>query len=267
MASFLALIGGEEFADGFEDVHARLAEQAYRSRQSRNGSAVRVAFLPTCAAQDGLQVVEYWCEQARQRLGEVGAKVSALQITDRVSADDPQNARQVAEADWVYIGGGLPHVGMQILTGTKTRQALDHARQRGALISGASAGAMLLCARSWVITPELDHQINTLLEQGQPVEEVEFPLPAFLDCLNLVPGTLCWPHLNQFFSMRWVEKGMLPPDCTMLGLDEQTAILSQDKVSWQVLGRGRAVIIDPQHYSQTYLAGQQLQLKGVNQWQ
>lgn len=37
MSYALALIGGEEFAEGFEDVHARLAEVAYTHRYSSNG--------------------------------------------------------------------------------------------------------------------------------------------------------------------------------------------------------------------------------------
>src|SRR5579864_3981716 len=49
----LALIGGEEFAPGFEDVHSALLSPL-RAGQSRG------VFLPTCAAHDGLEVVKYW---------------------------------------------------------------------------------------------------------------------------------------------------------------------------------------------------------------
>ncbi len=260
MAVQLALIGGEEFADGFEDVHAQLAERAYRSRQSRNSHPLKIVFLPTCAAHDGPETVQYWSEQAQQRLGALGAQVSALQIIDRASADNSDHARQIAEADWVYIGGGYPHVGMQILSGTLALDALHQARQRGALISGASAGAMLLGARSWVITPEMDRVVTALLDQGGNPEEVDIPLPPFLDCLAYIPGVLCWPHLNKFFSMHWVEQGMLPQGCTMLGVDEQTALVSEDALIWQVLGRGRAVVIDESRQLRAYSSGQQFVL-------
>jgi cyanophycinase-like exopeptidase len=258
MAVKLALIGGEEFADGFEDVHAQLADLAYRARQSRNSHPLKIVFLPTCAARDGSETVQYWCEQAQQRLGVLGAQVSALQIVDRTSANDNDYARQIAEADWVYIGGGYPHVGMQILSGTLALDALNQTRQRGALISGASAGAMLLGARSWVITPQMDRVVTALLDQGGNPEDVDIPIPPFLDCLAYIPGVLCWPHLNKFFSMRWVEQGMLPPGCTMLGVDEQTALVSENTHSWQVLGRGRAMTIDPDHQIRTCSSGQEL---------
>ena len=256
MSSTIALIGGEEFADGFEEVHAQLAELASKDRQSQNGRALQVVFLPTCAAQDGPQVVEYWCDQARQRLGALGAEVAALPIVDRGSAEDPANARLIAAADWIYLGGGYPHVGLGILSGTRALDALYHTYRRGALISGASAGAMLLCDRSWVITPELDQSVTELFTQGADPDEWEIPIPPFTNCLGLVPGALCWPHLNQFFSMRWVERGMLPPGYTMLGVDEQTAIVSDDTTTWQVLGKGRAMVIDPNRQSRIYNAGQ-----------
>jgi len=260
MAVQLALIGGEEFADGFEDVHAQLAERAYRSRQSRNSHPLKIVFLPTCAAHDGPETVQYWSEQAQQRLGVLGARVSVLQIVGRASADNSDHAHQIAEADWVYIGGGYPHVGMQILSGTLALDALHQAHQRGALISGASAGAMLLGARSWVITPEMDRVVTALLDQGGNPEEVDIPLPPFLDCLAYIPGVLCWPHLNKFFSVHWVDQGMLPQGCTMLGVDEQTALLSEDALNWQVLGRGRAVVIDESRQLRAYSSGQQFVL-------
>ncbi len=260
MAVHLALIGGEEFADGFEDVHAELAKRAYRGRQSRNAHPLKIVYLPTCAAHDGPETVQYWCEQAQQRLLILDAQVSALKIVDRASADDPENAHQLAEADWVYIGGGYPHVGMQILSGTLALGALHQAHQRGALISGASAGAMLLGARSWVITPEMDGVVTALLDQGGNPEEVDIPLPPFVDCLAYVPGVLCWPHLNKFFALHWVEQGMLPPGCTMLGVDEQTAIVSEDTHNWQVLGRGRSVVIDENREMRSYRSGGQFTL-------
>jgi len=251
----MALIGGEEFADGFEDVHAQLSELAFQHRHGQNGHALRVVFLPTCAAQDGPEVVQYWCDQSRQRLGVLGVEVAALPIVDREGADDPDNARLVAEADWVYLGGGYPHVGLSILTGTRTLDALFHAQWRGALISGASAGAMMLCDRSWVITPEMDQSVTELFTQGANPDEWEIPIPPILSCLGLVPGTLFWPHLNQFFSMKWVERGMLPPRTTMLGVDEQTAVVRQHNHTWQVLGNGRAMILNHGQPAQVYNNG------------
>lgn len=260
MASSLALIGGEEFADGFDEVHAKLAEVAYDNRQIKNTHPLHIVFLPTCAAHDGQETVQYWSELASQRLGALGADVATLQIIDQESANDPDNAHQIANADWVYIGGGYPHIGIEILSGTRALAALHQAHARGALICGASAGAMLLCARSWVITPEFDEAITKFFMEGGNADDFEIPLPPPLDCLGLVPNTLCWPHLNQFFSMKWVERGMLPAGITMIGIDEQTALVSQDNGSFRVLGKGRVVIIGLDRQAQVFRYGEQFSI-------
>ncbi len=253
----LALIGGEEFSDGFEEVHAQLAEIAHRNRQTKNSHALRIVFLPTCAAHDGPETVQYWCDLASQRLGAMGCDVAALQIIDQESANNPAYAHQIADADWIYFGGGYPHTAVKILSGTRALTALYQARKHDALISGASGGAMLMCARSWVITPEFDEVVTRFFSQGGNADDLEIPLPPLLDCLGFIPNTLCWPHLNRFFSMKWVERGMVPAGCTMIGIDEQTAVVSKSNGYYQALGMGKVVIMDPKLQIQEYHPGEQ----------
>src|SRR5512137_1882055 len=103
MNSRLALIGGEEFSDGFEDVHASLLKDTGRTQP-------RLVFLPTCAADDGDEAIEYWCNTAREQFTALGAIVETLRVIDRASADDVRYAQSIAEADLIYFGGGYPHV-------------------------------------------------------------------------------------------------------------------------------------------------------------
>ena len=265
MNGIIALIGGEEFSDGFEGVHAQLAKMVRQHSNKNNGQPPRVTFLPSCAAHDGQETVEYWCNLARERLQGFGLEVSTPWIIDPDSANLPGNVRAIAEADWIYIGGGYPHVGISILEGSLALKELYHARQRGALISGASAGAMLLGARSWVITPEFDQAITEFFSQGGNPDEFEIPIPPSLNCLGFIPAALCWPHLNQFFSMKWLERGIVPPDCTMIGIDEQTALVSLNGATWQVFGKGRVMIIDPQKQASIYHAGNRVSLDSQTQ--
>jgi cyanophycinase-like exopeptidase len=113
---------------------------------------------------------------------------------------------------------------------------------RGALVTGASGGAMLMCARSWVITPELAAEVGRMWESGVPAD-LDWPLPSPLDCLGWVPRSICWPHFNRVFSMRWLERGLLPKGFTLIGVDEQTALVSRDRGVWQVRGRGMVTIM------------------------
>lgn len=262
MTSPIALIGGEEFADGFEDVHANLLEVVQAKRDSRstgNGKPVSVVFLPTCATDDGPDVVTYWCDEAIRRLSAPGVKVAPLRIVDRESANDPENARQIAEADWIYIGGGYPHVGMHILGRTRARLAIEEAHRHGALISGASAGAMMLGARSWVITPELDAAFTELFTQGTGISDWSLPLPPQLDCLSFVPRSMCWPHANRLFSIRWMQNGLLPPGHFVIGIDEQTALVHTGRDGWEVLGRGKVTLVDDRYQVSELPAGSRLE--------
>ncbi|MBI3286970.1 MAG: hypothetical protein HYZ68_02860 [Chloroflexi bacterium] len=82
MSGRIALIGGEEFAPGFEDVHAGLLADA-------GGAQARVVFLPTAAAEDGVEVAEGWCRTAIDHLSRLGAhKVDAPVVIDRRTAQD-----------------------------------------------------------------------------------------------------------------------------------------------------------------------------------
>lgn len=258
MKSTIALIGGEEFADGFEDVHISLLELANSNRDKKNGEAVQVVFLPTCATEDGPDTVDYWCDEATKRLEVIGAKVRPVRVVDRLSADDPENARLISEANWIYIGGGYPHVGMRILRGTRALEALEAARQRGALIAGASAGAMMLGAHSWVITPELGAAVTELFSHGAGLTDWDLPLPPPLECLGFVPRSMCWPHANQLFSLKWLKSGLLPPGHIVIGIDEQTAFVSTAKNGWKVLGRGKVTLVDDQSHVTELPSGSQI---------
>jgi cyanophycinase-like exopeptidase len=236
----LVLIGGEEFADGFEDVHAVILSQVAGGRS-------RGVFLPTCATHDGIETVKCWCRKAKERLSPVSASVETPVVVDSRSANDPANVALPASADWIYLGGGYPQVGMSILAGTRVMEALRQAAARGVLIIGASAGAMMMCARSVVITPGLIDGTNA---------------PEPLDCLGFVPDSLCAPHFNAPWAKRWLDDGLRPKDLTLIGIDEQTALV-HTREFWEAPGHGRVGILEKDKTLALYSAGQQVSWSGV----
>jgi len=152
----LALIGGEEFSDGFEPFHARLAHDLIAHRS--NGRELRVAFLPSCAADDGAATIEHWCRTAEARLSTEGVRVRSLPIADRERAADAE-----------LVG--------------------------------------------------------------------------------------------------WLQQGALPHAHTLVGLDEQTLIVNTSG-AWEVLGRGRARIVDPAYHAYDFVHGERTPaslLAGVSQ--
>ena len=244
----LALIGGEEFAAGFEDVHASLLKDTGRAHP-------RLVFLPTCAADDGGEAIDYWCTTAREKFTALGAIVETPRVIDRASADDPRYAQLIAEADLIYFGGGYPHVAMRILPNTRVMSALQAAVQRGVLIAGSSGGAMLMGARSEVVTPELAAEIGRVWEHGAP-PDWDPPLTTFIDCLGWVTHGFCAPHFNRVFPWKWLEHGILADGEVLIGINEQTALVSRDDNHWDVRGRGVVTLIRADWQPRRYAAGE-----------
>jgi cyanophycinase len=248
----LALIGGEEFAAGFEDVHAGLLADTGAAKP-------RVVFLPTCAADDGDEAIEYWCTTAREKFTALGAIVETPRVIDRASTDDMHYAQLIAEADLIYFGGGYPHVAMHILPDTRVLAALQDALQRGVLIAGSSGGAMLLGARSEVVTPELAEEIGRVWENGAP-PDWDPPLTEIIDCLGWVTHGFCAPHFNRVFPWKWLERGVLAEGEVMIGIDEQTALVSRTADQWEVRGRGAVTLIRDDRQPRRYAAGEAVML-------
>jgi cyanophycinase-like exopeptidase len=195
-----------------------------------------VAFLPTPAAHDGIETVEHGCSLAREKLSALGAIVDTPRVVDRASANDSHYAQQVAEADWVYLGGGYAHVALPILQGTRVMEAILSARERGALISGASAGAMMMGTQAIVITPELLEDVGKYWESGAP-PEWDPPAPPLIHGLNWLPQTIVAPHFDRpWFSRKWLDRDFLPDGFTLIGIDERTTLARDTDGKWQVFG-------------------------------
>jgi len=235
MAQNLVLIGGEEFTDSFQDVHSSL--------MSGLGEKPCIAFLPTAAANDGADTVEHWCSLARGKLSALGAIVETPRVIDRESANDPHYAQQVAEADWIYLGGGYAHVALPILQGTKVMDAIQSAKERGALISGASAGAMMMGMQAMIITPELLEDVGKYWETGAP-PDWDPPVPPLIEGLGWLNGKIIAPHFDRpWFSRKWLDSDTFNTGITLIGIDEYTALIALDPSgTWEVRGRGSVTL-------------------------
>lgn len=247
MNNRLALIGGEEFSDDFEAIHAGLIAAFERKP--------RLAFLPTAAAQDGAETVEYWCGQAREKLSVLGAQVETPRVVDAASANEELFTNQIAKADWVYLGGGYAHVALPILEGTKVMKAILSAKAHGALISGASAGAMMMGTYAIVITPELLEDVGKYWESGAP-PEWDPPAPPLIEGFNWLPQTIVAPHFDRpWFSRKWLERDFLPDGFTLIGIDERTTLAQVTSDKWQVFGLGSVKIYQQGIEIACYAAG------------
>jgi cyanophycinase len=214
----VALVGAGEFLPSMAEFDAGLLLSTGRTRP-------RVAILPTASFPDGEDVFNRWAAQGVAHFGSLGAEVEPVLVRDRAEADDAAAAQAVGEADLVYLSGGKPGYLMGVLGDTAVGLALLAAHERGAVLAGCSAGAMVLAAHAF------DFRLRL----------VPWPLrwrPGF----DLVPGALVIPHYDAWPEpLSALIALQAPRGSVVLGIDEQTAIVGRDG-AWQVHGRARVTV-------------------------
>lgn len=218
----IALHGGGEFKSGDEPFLDALLRTAHRSRDETHRSApLRVAVVPSAAARERPALAARHGVGAFRRAADrtqLAVAAEAVLIVDREGAADPALVGALARADVIHFPGGHPDLIPGMLAETPAWDEIRAAVDRGAVLAGASAGAMGLADRTW--TPF-----------------------GWLDGLRLVHGLIVVPHF-QAFDVRGWESAIEELDRAglgRLGLDERTGVLSDgDGRSWHVVGQGRA---------------------------
>ena len=234
MAGTLALVGAGEFLDSMRAVDRQLLDWA-------GGNSVVI--LPTASAPDGAGVPERWIKLGVDHFTRLGAQAIGLLALDRAACDDPANADRVRAADLVYFSGGKPDFLRRTLEGTAVWSAVRAVFDRGGLIAGCSAGAMIMGG----YVPEFS------LKAGVPW--INRWQPSF----GLLPDAIVMPHYDEFPEvMVSLMLGRRPSGSYLIGIDGHTALVGLDH-TWQVLGAGR-VTVRRGRAKQRYTAGRAVSL-------
>ncbi|MBM4422978.1 MAG: hypothetical protein FJ030_06240 [Chloroflexi bacterium] len=210
MPGLIALIGGYEFRANCREMD--------RALLARVGTSARVLVAPTAAAFESPRQA---ANNGVQHLKRLGARPEALNVLNHSDADSDNYAAMVDKAQGVYFTGGDPVHLLETLRGSKVWSAVVSLCERGGLIAGSSAGAMAFGGKMWV------------------------PGEGWRDGLGLVPRVAVVPH-HATVSHRWDAPQMaatLPPNVTLLGVDEATALLLPDHL---VLGEGEVTVYTPE---------------------
>lgn len=214
-------------------------------RRLLEGRPQRVVFLPTAAAPEGAERVEYWVQLGLDHYRRMGVESDALLVLDRADADRPDLAARIAGAGLIYLSGGNPAYLTDTLRDTAVWRAIASAFQRGAALAGCSAGAIALSA---FVRDRLT---------------VEAPLrPA----LGVVPNIAVLPHFDRLmrFAPQLADTVLqrLPRGIALVGVDEDTAIVGGPR-RWEVMGRRRAWVLSKDGEPLAHHAGSAFDLEPV----
>jgi cyanophycinase len=221
------LPGDERFLDALLGVAARAAAARRAEMRDRadlvvhaaGADPIRVLMLPTAAARGRPDLAAANGREAfGRRAGALGCRISVetALVVDAASAADEAEAARIAAADLVYLPGGDPDLTPSILARSAVGAALAAAHDDGAVIAGASAGAMALAEWSWT----KDGGIRGL---------------------GFIHGLAVVPHYDDVRRLAWqANLAMVAPDgLGYLGLDERTGVISEEG-RWRVAGEGAA---------------------------
>ena len=207
----IALVGSGEYLPVMQDVEASLL----------NGRAPKYVQIPTAAAREGAERLQYWVDLGKAQAARLGVEAVSIVANNRQDADNEHLAQQVRDAGLIYLSGGNPSYLANTLRDTLLWSAIEQAWADGAALAGCSAGAMALA----------DH-IPTLRLPTHPATRGL----GLLGHIRVLPHfDTMFSHLSDFFT-RFMR---VPDGVHVVGIDEETAIVG-GPIEWEVQGRQSA---------------------------
>ncbi|MGD0173871.1 MAG: Type 1 glutamine amidotransferase-like domain-containing protein [Anaerolineales bacterium] len=207
----LALVGSGEYLPPMEPVDRILL--------GRLPDPPRVVCLPTAAGTEGSERIGYWSHLGEDHFTRLGVPVQSLPVVDRASANDHALARAIAEANFVYLSGGKPAYLYQTLESSLAWESILAVIRSGGLLSGCSAGAMIM--------GEAFFSFSGRSRQAG---------------FRLLPGATVIPHYDEIPD--WVVapvRGWITQGLTLIGIEANTALFHNDH-QMEVLGAGGVTV-------------------------
>jgi len=214
----LALVGSGEYLPVMQDFEAMLLEA---------GPSRKYVQLATAAGRESESRFQHWKDLVKAQADRLGAEQVSLPVFNREDAMRQDLADQIDGAGLIYLSGGDPHYLAETLINTPVYEAIIRNWQAGSSLAGCSAGAMAM-------GPEIPH-FRKLKEIGSPG-------------FGLVPHIRTIPHYNKFF--KWIPDAAVqiflkaPAGIQIVGIDEDTAMVSRDLKHWTVFGHASVHLLN-----------------------
>lgn len=232
----VALVGSGEYTAAMEPVDRLLVKML------GGVDRARVVVLPTAS---GLEpgMPDQWNARGVAHFQEIGARVTPARVVTRDDAFDEEVVGMLSIANFFYFSGGNPQYAVETWRDTPAWRCLTERHMHGAVVAGCSAGAMMLGGHTISIRS---------IAQGHS--------PSWAPALGLVPRIATLPHFDRMRMLAGDERlqaivTTAPPDTTVVGVDEDTALVYHSR-QWQVLGRQGISVFDRLGAVERYSTGQ-----------
>jgi cyanophycinase len=217
----LIAVGGHEDKERGREVLKEVA------RQVGSGKLV----VTTVASEEPAGLFEEY----RQAFRDLGVRrIEHLRIDHRADGADPDRVRLLADTKGVFFTGGDQLKITSQIGDTPVFQTIARLYHRGAVVAGTSSGAAVLC-ETMIVSGDGDasHKLGSVLRMA----------PG----LGLVGGVIIDMHFAERGRMgRLIGAVAQNPRVIGIGIDEDTAIVLRNEVSFSVLGGGAVYVVDGQ---------------------
>ena len=214
----LALVGSGEYLPVMAGLESSLIQ---------SGPSLRYVQLATAAGQESDERLRYWERIGKEQADRIGAQQVFLPVFTREDAMRMDFAEKIRGAGLIYLSGGDPHYLAQTLFDTPVWEAIIASWKSGTSLAGCSAGAM-------AFGPDIPH-FRKMKESGEIG-------------LGLLPNIRVVPHYNKFF--KWIPESAVqlflkaPEGVRIVGIDEGTAIVTNNLKVWSIYGDGFAHLLN-----------------------
>jgi cyanophycinase len=233
MNGLIALLGSGEYLPVMDEVDSYLLANC-----GADARKPRVVCLPTAAGDEGSKSVSRWSNMGVDHFTRLGADVQALPVINVESANNPDHASTVENADVIYFSGGNPSHLYRTMKDSLVWESAQKAWARGAVYAGCSAGAMIL---------------------GTEMPDVRAAGIRSSSAFGILPISSLLPHFNKMalFGKPLVAtlRRRLREGEIIVGVDEDTAIVGKLNEEWTVMGKSKAHVFTKDE-SRTYAAGE-----------
>ena len=207
MAGLIALVGGDEFRPGCESMDEQILA-------ATGVSSPKVLLVPTAAAQSNPQMA---AANGVNYFNGLGGNAEPLMVLNSEDADNTALVSSVDDADMIYLSGGNPSYLLDALTDSVLLEKIRKALDRGAIVAGSSAGAMVM--GTWMRFRE------------------------WRQALGLSGDVVTLPHHERADPKTVSEElsGAMPEGITGLGVDAMSGCIGTPG-EWRVVGDGNVTV-------------------------
>ena len=191
------------------------------------GPGSRIVVIPTASVGDAGPpgMATYLARRMKESFGV--AEVTVVHTNDRAEADSDSFIEPLRRSTGVWMLGGFPENLVHAYLGTKVERAINELLDRGGVVGGESAGAMI--QGSWLdttdnegFTPEILGLIRKHASGGG---------------FGLLANAAIFPHFDKRGPAAAVKESAADPGQLAIGVDEETALIVSG-VAARVVGSG-----------------------------